>query len=170
MSVGTPTIVPKATATPKPTATPTPKATVTPKPTTAPAIDPVNKVVQGAFPRIGTVTADSLNVRRDAGTTHEAVSKVNSATRVTIYSAKKDASGEYWYQISFTRDGVKQTGYVHSKYIDVISVTSTATPVPTAIPTVVPSKTPTPVPGVTAALRDHPGKYGHCESADPAQK
>lgn len=122
-----------------PTATPSPTAAPTP------AIDSTENVVNGTFPRAGTVSAKSLNVRKGAGTSYDAVASVVKTTKVTILAAKKASNGEYWYQISFTRDGVKQSGYVHSKYIDVDAVAATATPVPTTAPEV--SVTPKPTTG-----------------------
>lgn len=121
-----------------PTATPTPLATPTPK------IDSTANVVAGSFPRQGTVTADSLNVRKGAGTSFEAVASVVKTTKVTVLSAKKATNGEYWYQISFTRDGVKQSGYVHSKYVAVDAVAATPAPeLPlTPVPTKAPGTTP----------------------------
>ncbi len=128
-----------------PTATPSPTATPTP------AIDSTENVVSGSFPRTGTVAVSSLNVRKGAGTSYEKVASVVNTTKVTILSAKKASNGEYWYQISFTRDGVKQTGYVHSKYIEVDALASaaTATPVPGVSVTPVPSQgaVPTETPG-----------------------
>ncbi len=127
-----------------PSATPTPTATPTP------AIASTEEVVAGSFPRTGTVIASSLNVRKGAGTSYEAVASVTKATKVTVLSAKKASKGEYWYQISFTRGGVKQTGYVHSKYVEVDALLPTEVPTPTPTPTPTPaplvSVTPTPMP------------------------
>ena len=135
-----------------PTATPSPTATPTP------AIDSTANVVNGSFPRTGTVAVSSLNVRKGAGTSYDAVSSVVKSMKVTILSAKKASNGDYWYQISFTRDGVKQTGYVHSDYIEVDALTATATPTPTVTPaasaTPTPGTAPTPVPAGSAVTRE----------------
>jgi len=134
-----------------PTATPSPTATPTP------AIDSTENVVNGSFPRTGEVTASSLRVRKGAGTSYDEVAALVKTTKVNVLAAKKASNGDYWYQISFTRDGVKQTGYVHSKYIAVNAVIATATPTPTKAPvassTPVPTKTPTiaPTPAGTTA-------------------
>lgn len=149
-----------------PTATPTPTATPIPTASPTPAIDSVEEVVKaGVFPRTGTVKADRLNVRSGVGTSYEKVAVIINTTEVSVLNAKKDAAGEYWYQISFTRDGMKQTGYVHSDYIAVDAIqkntptptveptnttaptatlTPTNTPTPTATPTPTPTNTPTP--------------------------
>ena len=135
-----------------------PTATPSPTPTMPPVIESTADVVAtGTFPRTGTVTADSLNVRKGAGTNYDVVASVINTTKVTIISAKQADNGDYWYQISFTRDGVKQTGYAHSAYIQVEAVLPTATPTPTALPnaTATPTPTPsaTPTPGGDPAIR-----------------
>ncbi len=129
-----------------PTAAPTPTNTPAPTHTPTPSIDSTENVVNGTFPRTGTVIASSLNVRKGAGTSYEAVASVIKTTKVLVLSAKEASNGDYWYQISFTRDGVKQTGYVHSKYIEVDTMIVTATPVPTKTPaaSTTPTVTPTP--------------------------
>ncbi|MBO5352300.1 MAG: SH3 domain-containing protein [Lachnospiraceae bacterium] len=142
-----------------PTATPSPTATPTPKATPTPAIDSTENVVKGKFPRTGTVTADRLNVRKGAGTSYDSVAAVVKTTKVTILSAKKDAAGAYWYEVSFARDGVKQTGYVHSAYVAVDAVA--ATPVPTQEPS--PTKAP------TAAPTGNPAVAGEEISRDDIQ-
>lgn len=139
-----------------PTATPTP--TATPLPTATPVPEDVADVVAGDFPRTGRVTASSLNVRRDAGTSKTAITSVTNGTVVSILSAKTDEAGEYWYQISFTQSGVKRTGYVHSKYIAVDKIAPTATPVPTKAPTATPA--PTQAPQATATPTPDPSLIG----------
>lgn len=132
-----------------PTATPSPTATPTP------AIDSTENVVKGTFPRTGEVTASSLRVRKGAGTSYDEVAALVKTTKVNVLAAKKASNGDYWYQISFTRDGVKQTGYAHSKYIAVSAVVATATPTkaPAASSTPVPTNTPTiaPTPATVTA-------------------
>jgi len=134
-----------------PTATPTPTATPIPTATPTPAIDSTENVVAGTFPRTGTVVASSLNVRKGAGTSYEAVVAILKSTKVTVLSAKTASDGEYWYQISFTRDGVKQNGYVHSKYVEVDALAPTATPTASPVPSQMPeaSATPAPTEGAT---------------------
>ena len=145
-------IVAEPTATIAPTATPTPK------------VDSVEDVINAnVFPRKATVTANRLNVRSDAGTTYKAVATIINTTSIEILGVKKDVEGEYWYQISFTRDGVKQTGYVHSDYVkvDVLQgvtqaptskVTSTPTPTPTPTVTIAPTLTPTQAPIISGEM------------------
>lgn len=139
-----------------PTATPTP--TATPKPTATPVPDSVENVVAGSFPRTGRVTASSLNVRRDAGTSKTAITSVTNGTIVSILSAKKDDAGDYWYQISFTQSGVVRTGYVHSDYIAVEKLKPTATPTATStpVPTTVPTNTPEPTKAPQGTLTPTP--------------
>ena len=120
-----------------------PTATPSPVPTLTPAIDSTASVVAGTFPRTGTVKAESLNVRKGAGTNYDVVASVIKSTKVTVLSAKQATNGEYWYQISFTRDGIKQTGYVHSTYVEVEAL------LPTATPTAVPEISLTPAPSAT---------------------
>lgn len=137
-----------------------PTATPTPIPTPTKAIASVEEVVKAdVFPRDGEVTASRLHVRSDAGTSYASVAVIINTTKVSVLSAKKDAAGEYWYQISFVRDGVKQTGYVHSDYIAVTAIkeatpeptaTVTPTPLPTVTPTPTATMTPTPTPLPTA--------------------
>ena len=133
-----------------PSATPTPTATPIPTATPVPVIESPENVANGSFPREGVITASSLRVRKGAGTSYDEVAALVKTTKVTILSAKKAANGEYWYQISFTRDGVKQTGYAHSNYIEVKAAAPTATAAPAATATPVPSQMPettgTPVP------------------------
>lgn len=138
---------------PVPTAAPsnTPKPTSTPKPTQAPVPTPTqgadNQLVTTGFPRAGTVTASRLNVRRGAGTGHEAIAVIVRTAKVTVLAVEKNTAGEYWYQISFSQDGVTRTGYVMSTYIAVdapVATKAPTSPSPTSAPK--PSKTPTPTP------------------------
>ncbi len=124
--------------------------TATPMPTKAPTkeIDSVEDVVKtNVFPRTATVTANKLNVRSDAGTSYKAVATIVNTTSISVLGAKKDVNGEYWYKISFTGNGIKQVGYVHSDYVAVEALTGT-TPVATATPTPTLKVTPTPVPTI----------------------
>ena len=130
----------------EPTATPTPK------------VDSVEEVINAnVFPRSATVTANKLNVRSDAGITYKAIATILNTTSINILSVKKDSEGEYWYQISFTTDGVKQTGYVHSDYVRV-DVLQGVTPVPTSKVTPTPTPIPTPTPTATIAPTVTPTK------------
>ena len=60
----------------------------------------------------GTITADWLNVRTGAGTNFSRMGSVAQGTRLTVISVH----GE-WYKITCQMDGVIQTGYVHSQYV-----------------------------------------------------
>ncbi len=136
--------------------------TAIPTPTKVPTkdVDSVEDVVKkNVFPREGTVIANKLYVRSDAGTSYKAVTMIDRNTSVSILGIKKDVNGEYWYQISFTNNGVKQTGYVHSDYVEVEALTGT-TPVATATPTPTLKVTPTPVPTVTPTIAPTPTLSG----------
>ncbi len=144
--------------------------TAIPTPTKAPTkeIDSVEDVVKAnVFPRTANVTANKLNVRSDAGTSYKAVATIVNTTVISVLGAKKDINGEYWYQISFTNNGVKQVGYVHSDYVAVEKLTGTtpvvtATPTPTIAltPTLIPTITPTTAPTPTIALTPTPTLSG----------
>ena len=66
----------------------------------------------------GKVTAEYLNVRKNAGTEYETVtfSPLKKNTLINIYSDKLDKNKQKWYYISYG----KQYGYVNSKYIEII--------------------------------------------------
>lgn len=137
-----PTAAPEPTATPKPTATPMPTATPIP----IPVGDTIENVVNGTFPRTGTVVSDGLNVRKDAGASYDVVTMLVKNARVNILSAKQVESGTYWYQVSFIKDEKELSGYVNSKFIAVDYPEHTETPVatPTPLPTATPKPTATP--------------------------
>ena len=66
---------------------------------------------------VGEVTASELNVRTGAGTNYGKLSSypiLKKGNLVDVLKAKKDASGDKWYQI---RIAGKYTGYVSAKYI-----------------------------------------------------
>lgn len=115
--------------------TPSPKPTNTPTPTTAavPTMATTTEVLTSGFPRNGQITATSLNVRKDAGTTYDSIASLPKGTTVSIVNVKKSSGGDYWYEISFTTGGATKKGYVHSKYVAVALPTST--PTPSAAPT-----------------------------------
>lgn len=74
---------------------------------------PVNKT----YPFVGEVIASELNVRTGAGTNYGKLSSYPILKRgnlVDVLKAKKDTSGNKWYQI---RIAGKYTGYVSAKYI-----------------------------------------------------
>ena len=75
---------------------------------------PVNKT---KYPFVGEVTASELNVRTGAGTNYGKLSSYPILKRgnlVDVLKAKKDTSGNKWYQV---RIAGKYTGYVSAKYI-----------------------------------------------------
>lgn len=75
---------------------------------------PANKT---KYPFVGEVTASELNVRTGAGTNYGKLSSYPILKRgnlVDVLKAKKDTSGNKWYQV---RIAGKYTGYVSAKYI-----------------------------------------------------
>lgn len=75
---------------------------------------PANKT---KYPFVGEVTASELNVRTGTGTNYGKLSSYPILKRgnlVDVLKAKKDTSGNKWYQI---RIAGKYTGYVSAKYI-----------------------------------------------------
>lgn len=69
------------------------------------------------YPFVGEVTASELNVRTGAGTNYGKLSSYPILKRgnlVDVLKAKKDTSGNKWYQI---RIAGKYTGYVSAQYI-----------------------------------------------------
>jgi len=146
-----PTATTAPTATPEPTATPAPTATTKPTatPIPTPVGDTIENVINGTFPRTGTVVSDGLNVRKDAGASYDVVTVIIKNTRVSILSAKQVKSGTYWYQISFTKDGAEYTGYVNSKYIAVDCMEGAETPIPTTAPEEMATPAPTATPRPT---------------------
>lgn len=87
----------------------------------------------------GVVTADSLNVRSDAGTSYAILTKLTKGTKVTVQETVTTSTGEKWYKVPVTVDGNALTGYVSATYIAIDAAAS-----PTAPPTPVP-----PAQGVT---------------------
>lgn len=87
--------------------------TVTTKPTTSTS-KPASKT---KYPFVGEVTASELNVRTGAGTNYGKLSSYPILKRgnlVDVLKAKKDTSGNKWYQV---RIAGKYTGYVSAQYI-----------------------------------------------------
>ena len=76
-----------------------------------------NKPVNKTYPFVGEVTASELNVRTGAGTNYGKLSSYPILKRgnlVDVLKAKKDTSGNKWYQV---RIAGKYTGYVSAQYI-----------------------------------------------------
>lgn len=69
------------------------------------------------YPFVGEVTASELNVRTGTGTNYDKLSSYPILKRgnlVDVLKAKKDTSGNKWYQV---RIAGKYTGYVSAQYI-----------------------------------------------------
>lgn len=95
----------------------------------------------------GVVTATSLNIRSGPGTNYDIV-KVNESNAYlkqgdTVTLLKK--SGD-WYNISFTFNGIKKSGYILGTYIKK-NADSTGENTPTPTPTQTPTPTPPPSTG-----------------------
>lgn len=88
------------------------------------------KAVTDGFPRKGKVTASALNVRKGAGTDKSIVTVLSNGHSVEIQDAVKTSSGNYWYKITFYKNGTKKTGYVSSKYIEAGERIAIGTPTP----------------------------------------
>ena len=69
--------------------------------------------------RTATVTSDSINVRKGAGTAYDAVGKVTKGNTVTITGEATGTDNKTWYQVSF---GDGKTGFVRS---DLVAVSDT---------------------------------------------
>lgn len=91
-----------------------------------------NKVVTDGFPRKGTVTSYSLNVRKKAGTDSDIVEVLYKNATVEIQEVTKTNAGNYWYKITFVQNGKNISGYVSSAYIK--AGASLIAPTPTPLP------------------------------------
>ena len=69
--------------------------------------------------RNATALADSVNVRKGAGTAYESVGKVSKGGSLVITGEANGTDGKTWYQVSF---GDGQTGFVRS---DLVAVSDT---------------------------------------------
>lgn len=80
--------------------------------------------------RKGVVTANSVNVREDAGThksnphtdqnQNKIVVAVSSGQAVTILGEKLDCDGDMWYHVSFTYNGTSYQGYIYNVYVGIV--------------------------------------------------
>ena len=68
------------------------------------------------------ITAGTVNVRSNAGTSYSVIGKVHKGNKFTYLSQKKASNGQKWYQIQFT--GSKK-GWVISKYAKYKAATAT---------------------------------------------
>ena len=78
---------------------------------------PSDSTSKTKYPFVGEVTASELNVRTGAGTNYGKLSSYPILKRgnlVDVLKAKKDTSGNKWYQV---RIAGKYTGYVSAQYI-----------------------------------------------------
>lgn len=80
--------------------------------------------------RKGVVTANSVNVREDAGThksspptaqnQNKIIVAVSAGQAVTVLGEKLDCDGDMWYHVSFTKDGTPYDGYIYNSYVAII--------------------------------------------------
>ncbi len=90
---------------------------VTTKPATSTNTSSSKPASKTKYPFVGEVIASELNVRTGAGTNYGKLSSypiLKKTNLVDVLKAKKDASGDKWYQV---RIAGKYTGYVSAKYI-----------------------------------------------------
>ncbi|WP_426350512.1 GH25 family lysozyme [Alloiococcus sp. CFN-8] len=64
-----------------------------------------------------TVTANVLNVRSGASTSHSVVTSVSKGQKVTVVGSAVNSAGETWYKVKFTKDGKGYSGYVIERYL-----------------------------------------------------
>lgn len=70
----------------------------------------------------GVVNANSVNVRKGAGTDYDSVTKLSKGDKVHVTGEASASNGAVWYQITFTKDGTDMEGYMHSTYIQLTTV------------------------------------------------
>ena len=71
-----------------------------------------------AFSKLCKVTASTLIVRKNAGTKYSKIGSIKKGTYKVVKGTKKDSKGVKWYKVSVD----KKTGYICSKYVDIISL------------------------------------------------
>lgn len=77
--------------------------------------NPAQPVIQ-----TGKVTAYSLNVRANPGTTSRIVGSLQMGQLVTILGQSKAMDGSTWYYVQYKRNGQTMKGYVSAKYIKLV--------------------------------------------------
>ena len=65
------------------------------------------------------VTTENVNVRSDADSNSTQLTQVNTGQIVDVLGTKNDASGNTWYNVTFTNSstGVTYTGYIYGQYL-----------------------------------------------------
>ncbi|MCR5155533.1 MAG: SH3 domain-containing protein [Butyrivibrio sp.] len=66
--------------------------------------------------KTATITADSVNVRKGAGTGYDSVGKVTKGTTVTVTGEATGTDNKTWYQVKFGND---RTGFVRSDLLEI---------------------------------------------------
>lgn len=99
--------------------------------------------VNSAFAKTGTVTTETLRVRKSASTDSTILEMLNQGEKIEIEGEEGD-----WYKV--TVNGKK--GYVSKEFVEITNeTTSTTTPTPSVTPSVVPSTTPSQTPVVSTS-------------------
>ena len=66
----------------------------------------------------GTVKGSSVNVRSDAGTAASKVTMLGNGDALIVTGSKKDAAGDIWYAVTFTKNGKEYKGYIKQNYVN----------------------------------------------------
>jgi len=74
----------------------------------------------------GTIKGTNVNVRSDAGTNASRVNTLSSGDAVIVTGSKKDAAGNTWYQVKFTKNSREYTGYIIQTYVNYKAAESTS--------------------------------------------
>ncbi len=130
-------------ATSTPTKAPTKAPTKTPTKTPTPAAS-----TGGSYSIPATVTANTLNIRKGAGTTYDKVGTLYKNATVTVSGTAYDSAKSLWYRVTATISGKQVTGYMLATYVKLSQSIPTVTPTkaPTSTPTKAPTSTPTKAP------------------------
>jgi len=99
-----------------------PEQEVTPMPTVAPSGGVTSSGTMITYkPALnGKVSADSLNMRKEASADSEIVAAFIKTWSLTLHGFVNTSDGVVWYFCTAERDGVTYTGYVLSKYVEIV--------------------------------------------------
>lgn len=95
---------------------------VTPTPTSAPSGGGASSGSMITYkPALsGKVSADSLNMRKEASADSEVVASFIKTWSLTLHGFVNTLDGAVWYFCTAERDGVTYTGYVLSEYVEIV--------------------------------------------------
>lgn len=99
-----------------------PEQEVTPTPTGAPSGGGASSGTMITYkPALsGKVSADSLNMRKEASADSEIVAAFVNTWSLTLHGFVNTSDGAVWYFCTAERDGVTYTGYVLSEYVEIV--------------------------------------------------